>query len=259
MFNHVGYTYPDGSIAVRDVSLNIKKGELVGIMGQNGAGKTTLIRTLNGLIRPQNGDIYIKGENIKTSSIAQLSKFVGIIFQNPTHQLFSTTLEEELRFSLKSLKLEKGEIEDIIDKIIQKFNFEKYRKRSPLNLSGGEKKFDEPTLGQDAKEIEFLTNLIKEERKKGKTILIVTHNIEFALKHIPRTIVMSQGRIVADGKTEKILNNQRIIDYSSMILPQVSEFKIAMEEIGINCPNDLTSEEQMVDFLSEYLKNKIKT
>ncbi|MEJ2278422.1 MAG: ABC transporter ATP-binding protein [Candidatus Lokiarchaeota archaeon] len=131
MFNHVGYTYPDGSIAVRDVSLNIKKGELVGIMGQNGAGKTTLIRTLNGLIRPQNGDIYIKGENIKTSSIAQLSKFVGIIFQNPTHQLFSTTLEEELRFSLKSLKLEKGEIEDIIDKIIQKFNFEKYRKRSP--------------------------------------------------------------------------------------------------------------------------------
>ncbi|MEJ2278421.1 MAG: hypothetical protein P8Y70_11830 [Candidatus Lokiarchaeota archaeon] len=114
-------------------------------------------------------------------------------------------------------------------------------------------------LGQDAKEIDFLTNLIKEERKKGKTIIIVTHNIEFALKHIPRIIVMSQGIIVADGKTEKILNNQTIIDYSSMILPQISEFRIAMEEIGIKCPNDLTSEEQMVNFLSEYLKNKIKT
>jgi energy-coupling factor transport system ATP-binding protein len=274
MFNHLDYVYPDGSVALQDISINIHKGELIGIMGQNGAGKTTLIRTLNGLIRPQNGDIYIKGKNIKTQSIGKLSKFIGIVFQNPSHQLFSNTVAEEINFSLKNLNLTKDEKEQRKDMIIQKFNFEKYRDRSPLNLSGGEKKklaiasifcrdpeiivFDEPTLGQDAKEIEFFLSLIKEERKREKTILIVTHNIEFALKYIPRIIIMSKGRVVADGPTDQVLNNKRIIENSSMILPQVSEFKLALERIGIKCPTKITSEQQIITFLSDYLKQNIK-
>ena len=174
-------------------------------MGKNGAGKTSLIRTLNGLIRPTEGNIFIKKENIDSKSIASLSKKVGIIFQNPLHQLFSNSVEEEIRFSLKSFNLDKEVIQNRIDKILHKFNLVKYKKRSPLNLSGGESKklaiasiicrdpdilvFDEPTLGQDAKEIDFFINLIKNERKSGKTIIIITHNVEFAFEFIERMFV----------------------------------------------------------------------
>ncbi|MHA1254870.1 MAG: energy-coupling factor ABC transporter ATP-binding protein, partial [Promethearchaeota archaeon] len=201
ILNELDYSYPNGTVALRKVNLNIYKGELVGIMGMNGAGKTTLIRTLNGLIRPSKGTVNIESENIEPKGIGELSKIVGLIFQNPQHQIFSNTVEEEIEFSLKSLNLNKEEVRDKTVEVLKTFNLEKYQDRSPLNLSGGESKklaiasiicrdpkilvFDEPTLGQDGKEISFFTNLLKEEREKGKTILIVTHNIEFAMEFIP--------------------------------------------------------------------------
>jgi len=177
MIHDVDYVYSNGTIALKQVSLNIKKGEFIAIMGQNGAGKTTLIRTFNGLIRPTKGSIFLEGENIELKTIATISKKVGVIFQNPMHQLFSNTLEDEIKFSLKNLNLDKEEIQIKVDQILEEFNLEKYRKRSPFNLSGGESKklatasiicrdpdilvFDEPTLGQDAKEIKFFLGLIE--------------------------------------------------------------------------------------------------
>ena len=274
LINNIGYSYPNGTEALKNVSLNISKGELIGIMGSNGAGKTTLIRTLNGLIRPSKGRIFIKGESIKTKTIATLAKDVGLIFQNPLHQLFSSTIEEEIRFSLKNLDVSKEELQDRLNKIIKLFNLEKYRDRSPLNLSGGEAKklaiasiicrypdilvFDEPTLGQDAKEIEFFINFLKSEMKYDKTIIIITHNIEFALEHIPRTILMAEGNIIADGPTNEILNNESLIKKTHLILPQIRKFVIELQKIGIQCPSDIHSKEKMVEFLSKYIKSNIK-
>ena len=100
---NVNFIYPNGTHALKNISLNVDKGEFLAIMGQNGAGKTTLIRTLNGLLRPSKGVIYIEGEDISLKTVATLSKRVGIIFQNPMHQLFSNTIEDELKFSLKIL------------------------------------------------------------------------------------------------------------------------------------------------------------
>jgi energy-coupling factor transporter ATP-binding protein EcfA2 len=270
--NDIDYTYPNGSVALKKINLNILKGELVGIMGKNGAGKTTLIRTFNGLIRPTAGSIYINGENIKSKTVGALSQKVGIIFQNPQHQVFSNTIEEEIKFSLKSLNLNKKESQVRVDTILKNFDLEKYRERSPLNLSGGETKklavasifcrnpeiliFDEPTLGQDAKEIEFFINLIKKEQKNGKTIIIVTHNIEFAMEFIPRTILMSDSQIIADGPTHKILTNEFLVNKTSLILPQINQFNRALHDIGINCPLTITSKKNMIEFLIGYLKNK---
>jgi len=274
MINNVGYSYPNGTLALKDISLNVAKGELVGIMGSNGAGKTTMIRTLNGLIRPSKGRVFIKGESIKTKTVASLSKDVGLIFQNPLHQLFSNTIEDEIRFSLKNLDVSKEELQERIDKIIKLFNLEKYRERSPLNLSGGEAKklavasvvcrypdilvFDEPTLGQDAKEIEFFINFIKSEMKDDKTIIIITHNIEFALEHIPRTILMADGSIIADGPTEEILNNESLVKKAHLILPQIRKLIIELQKLGIQCPNDINSKDKMLDFLIKYFKTNIK-
>jgi energy-coupling factor transport system ATP-binding protein len=270
--DNIDYVYPNNTSALKNISLRINQGELVAIMGQNGAGKTTLIRTLNGLIRPTKGSIYIKGEKNSDKSIADLSKIIGIIFQNPMHQLFSNTIEEELKFSMKSLGYSKEQIQEKVNFFLSKFNFEKYRDRSPLNLSGGEAKkialatiicrepeiivFDEPTLGQDAKEIDFFLDLIKHELKKGKTIIMVTHNIEFVFENIPRTILMAQGQIIADGPTEKVLTNDFLVRKSSLILPQIHQLKQGLKGIGIEVPNGIFKEQDMIRFIDNYLSAK---
>ncbi|TES94491.1 MAG: ABC transporter ATP-binding protein [Promethearchaeota archaeon] len=272
MVHDVDYVYSNGTIALKKVSLNIKKGEFVAIMGQNGAGKTTLIRTFNGLIRPTKGSIFLEGENIDSKTIATLSKKVGVIFQNPMHQLFSTTLEDEIKFSLKSLNLDKEEIQIKVDQVLKEFDLEKYRKRSPFNLSGGEAKklatasilcrdpevlvFDEPTLGQDAKEINFFLGLIKSELERGKTIIIVTHNIEFTVEHVPRTILMSGGQIIADGPTQSIFTNEFLISKSSLIMPQIYLFKKELRKIGITIPKEVMRESEIINFLDNYLDSK---
>ncbi|MFX1501594.1 MAG: energy-coupling factor ABC transporter ATP-binding protein [Promethearchaeota archaeon] len=271
MIRETSYTYPNGTEALQDINLNIFKGELIAIMGKNGAGKTSLIRTLNGLIRPTNGNIYIENENTSSKSIATLSKKVGIIFQNPSHQLFANSVEEEIKFSLKSSFLDKEEINRRIDKILEEFNLEKYRDRSPLNLSGGESKklaiasiicrdpeilvFDEPTLGQDAKEIEFFINLIKTERKLGKTIIIITHNIEFAYEYLPRTILMADGQIIADGPTKEILNNELLIKKTSLIHPQIWQFCLALKQKGFLKTEDIQSKDAIITYLTNIIKS----
>ena len=268
---NVNYEYPNGTIALRDINLNIKKGELLAIMGQNGAGKTTLIRLLNGLLRPTDGTVYFKNQDITEQTIASLSKKVGIIFQNPLHQLFSNTVEDEIRFSLKSMSFSKEEIEDKILKTMRKYDLEKYKNRSPLNLSGGEAKklaiasimcrdpevlvFDEPTLGQDAKEINLFVDLLKAEREKNKTIIIVTHNVEFAFQFIPRIILMSKGRILADGPSFQILTNDFLVNTASLIYPQIHSFKIGLKKIGIDIPENIFKDSELREYLTTYINN----
>ncbi len=267
---NVNFIYPNGTHALKDISLNVDKGEFLAIMGQNGAGKTTLIRTLNGLLRPSKGAIYIEGEDISLKTVATLSKRVGIIFQNPMHQLFSNTIEDELKFSLKNLGLNKEEITVNIDTFLEKFNLSKYRDRSPLNLSGGESKklaiasiicrdprilvFDEPTLGQDAKEIKFFIDLINHELTKNKTIVVVTHNVEFTMDYVPRTVLMSEGKIIADGPTKDVLSNKILLKESSLIMPQIYQLKNELKNIGFNIPKEIYREADMINFLSSYLK-----
>jgi len=269
MVHNVDYVYSNGTEALKQISLNINQGEFIAIMGQNGAGKTTLIRTFNGLIRPTKGSIFIEGENIESKSIATISKKVGIIFQNPMHQLFSNTLEDEIKFSLKNLNLNKEEIKLKVDQILEEFNLEKYRKRSPLNLSGGESKklavasiicrdpdilvFDEPTLGQDAKEIDFFLGLIKNELERGKTVIMVTHNIEFTVEHVPRTILMGGGHIIADGPTQTIFTNEFLVSKSSLIMPQLYLFKQELQKIGIDIPKENLRENELINILENYL------
>ncbi|MFW9946253.1 MAG: energy-coupling factor ABC transporter ATP-binding protein [Candidatus Odinarchaeota archaeon] len=267
---NVDFTYPNGTHALKNISLNIDEGEILAIMGQNGAGKTTLIRTLNGLLRPSKGEIYIEGEDISLKTVATLSKKVGIIFQNPMHQLFSNTIEDELKFSLKNLGLNKEEIPIIIDRFLDMFNLSKYRDRSPLNLSGGESKklaiasiicrdpriliFDEPTLGQDAKEIKFFIDLINKELTKNKTIVIVTHNVEFIMEYVPRTVLMTYGKIIADGPTKDVLSNKKLLKESSLIMPQIYKLKNELKDIGFDIPEEIYRESDMINFLSDYLK-----
>lgn len=267
---NVGYVYESGTEALKNINLNIYKSELVGIMGMNGAGKTTLIRTLNGLIMPTTGNVFIKGDNTKTKTIAQLSKDVGIIFQNPQHQLFSNSVKDEIEFSLSNLKLNKQEIHRKTNEILTTFNLRKFENRSPLNLSGGETKklaiasiicrdpsilvFDEPTLGQDGREIKFFTDLLEKEKNAGKTLLIITHNVEFAMKYIPRIILMANGNIIADGPTRQILTRKGLTERTSLIPPQINRFCSELNKAGIKCPENLQTLDEVKDLLKKILK-----
>ena len=271
----VNFEYPDGTIALKSINLRVNKGELLAIMGQNGAGKTTLIRLLNGLLRPTSGTVYFNQQDISSQTIASMSTKVGIIFQNPAHQLFSNTVEDEIRFSLKSMNLTKSEIEEKTFKTLARYNFMKYKNRSPINLSGGEAKklaiasimcrdpevlvFDEPTLGQDAKEINLFTELLKSEKEKNKTIIVVTHNIEFAFQYLPRIILMSNGRILADGPSFKLLTNEFLVNSASLIYPQFYSFILGLRKIGINVPNEINNDIELNEFLSSYIKNQINS
>ncbi|MBN1801237.1 MAG: ABC transporter ATP-binding protein [Candidatus Lokiarchaeota archaeon] len=274
IMKNVKYEYSNGTVALQGVNLNVVKGELIAIMGKNGAGKTTLIRTLNGLIKPTEGDVFLNGENSRNKSIAELSNIVGLVFQNPHHQLFSNSVEEEIRFSLKNSKFRKEEIESRVEETLSQFTLNKYKNRSPLTLSGGETKklaiasilcrdpellvFDEPTLGQDRREISFFVKVVKEEINKGKTVIIVTHNVEFAMEYIPRTILMTNGKILADGPTHEILVKSFLADKSSLVLPQVFQFILALNTNGISCSTEIKTKDEMILFLSKYIKENLR-
>src|SRR5512136_1238690 len=212
---NVRFTYPNGVEALKDVSLRINDGEFVAIMGQNGAGKTTLVKHFNGLLKPNHGRVLVDGRETTKTSVATLSRSVGFVFQNPDHQLFSETVEEEIAFALKNFGLEKEKIERQVTWALNLLSLAEYRKTSPFMLSGGERKrvalasvlawdpkilvLDEPTIGQDYQQKEKLRQFIMQMKTQEKTVIIVTHDVEFVAECSPRVLLMREGRILADG------------------------------------------------------------
>jgi energy-coupling factor transport system ATP-binding protein len=244
----VSFKYPSGVEALKGVSLTVKDGEFIAIMGQNGAGKTTLVKHFNGLLKPSSGTIRVDGVETTKTTIASLSKTVGFVFQNPDHQLFSETVEQEIAFALKNFGFEEAVVEKQITWALNLLSLEQYRKTSPFMLSGGERKrvalasvlawdpqiliLDEPTIGQDHEQKEKLRQFILQLQTQGKTVVIVTHDVEFVAECNPRVILMNEGKIVADGEGKEILTNTAALVESSIVLPQVAQIFKKLEPLG---------------------------
>jgi len=249
----VHFSYLSGVEALKGVSLTVKDGEFVAIMGQNGAGKTTLAKHFNGLLRPTSGRVLVDGVETTKTSVAALARTVGFVFQNPDHQLFSETVEEEIAFALKNFGYPPDIIEKRIEWAVNLLGLGQYRKTSPFMLSGGERKrvalasvlawdpkvliLDEPTIGQDHQQKENLLEFIKQLQSQGKTIVIVTHDVEFVAECNPRVMLMREGRIVADGEGKEILTNQQVLEESSIVLPQIAQVFSQLKEPGL--PKDV--------------------
>ena len=235
----VNFTYPNGVEALKNVSLVIKNGEFIAIMGQNGAGKTTLVKHFNGLLKPSKGTIRVDGVETTKTSVAALARTVGFVFQNPDHQLFSETVEEEIAFALKNFGFEEEAIQKRVTWALNLLGLTQYRKTSPFMLSGGERKrvalasvlawdpqiliLDEPTIGQDYQQKEKLRQFIVQMQTQRKTVVIVTHDVEFVAECNPRVVLMKEGKIVADGEGKEILTNLDAIAQSSIVLPQIAQ------------------------------------
>jgi energy-coupling factor transport system ATP-binding protein len=245
----VHFSYPNGVEALKGVSLIIKNGEFVAIMGQNGAGKTTLVKHFNGLLKPSEGIVRVDGVETTKTSVAALSRNAGFVFQNPDHQLFSETVEEEIAFALKNFGFDEETIEKRITWALNLLGLEQYRKTSPFLLSGGERKrvalasvlawnpnmliLDEPTIGQDYQQKEKLRQFIVQMQAQGKTVVIVTHDVEFVAECNPRVVLMKEGAIVADGEGREILTTPEVLAQSSIVLPQIAQIFMKLAPLGL--------------------------
>lgn len=242
------FTYPNGVEALKGVSLTIRNGEFVAIMGQNGAGKTTLVKHFNGLLKPSQGDVLIDGINTKEVSVATLARKVGFVFQNPDHQLFCETVEDEVAYALKNFGFKENVIKRRVTWALKLLGLIRYRKTSPFMLSGGERKrvalasvlawnpkiliLDEPTIGQDYSQKEKLRQFILQMKAQKKTVVIVTHDVEFVAECAPRVILMSNGKIVGDGEARKILTSPEILEKASIIPPEIPRIFLELAELG---------------------------
>jgi len=239
-FREVTFVHQNGVKALDEVNLNIQKGETIAIIGENGAGKTTLVKHITGLLKPASGNVLVNGVETTKTSTAALSKDVGVAFQNPDHQLFSESVHEEIAFALRNFGFSLDLIEQRVTWGLELFGLEEYRDSSPLVLSGGEKKrltlacilawdpevviLDEPTVGQDAIQKERLAGTIRMLGSAGKTVIVVSHDIEFIWPLQPRIIVMKSGRIVADGAASLLMLERGMLEDARVTQPQIVTF-----------------------------------
>jgi len=249
----VHFSYPSKVDALKGVSLTIADGEFVAVMGQNGAGKSTFVKHFNGLLKPTSGTVRVDGVETKKTSVAALARNVGFVFQNPDHQLFSETVEEEIAFALKNFGFEPSVVENRVTWALELLSLNQYRKTSPFLLSGGERKrvalasvlawdpktliLDEPTIGQDHDQKEKLRQFIMQLQTQNKTVVIVTHDVEFVAECNPRVVLMKEGRIVAEGVGKEILTNPEILAESSIVLPQIAQVFTKLSPLGL--PKDV--------------------
>jgi energy-coupling factor transport system ATP-binding protein len=259
------FRYPTGFDALKGINLSINDGEFLAIMGENGAGKTTLVKHFNGLLKPTKGDVFVDGISTKDVSVAKLARNVGFVFQNPDHQLFSESVEDEIGFALKNFGFSESIVEKKVDWALNLLDIVKYRKTSPFMLSGGERKrvalasilawdpkiliLDEPTIGQDYHQKEKLRQFILQLNSQNKTVVIVTHDVEFVVDCNPRIILMKQGRILVDGKAEEILTNPKILAQASIVPPQITKIFLELADLGL--PTDIIDVHEATEILTK--------
>lgn len=236
--SNLHFTYPNGVQALQGISLTIESGEQVAIIGQNGAGKTSLVKHLNGLLLPTSGYVRIADWNTKEQPVATLAQRVGYVFQNPDEQLFSKNIGTEVAFGPRNLGMSAEQAQRQIKDALALTELSDKTETNPYDLSSTWRKmvalasviamdtdiviFDEPTTGQDSTNIARIANVIKVLRERGKTVITITHDIDFCAENFERVIAMAQGRILLDGKANEVLGQAEILATTYVDPPQLT-------------------------------------
>ena len=241
-FDDVHYRYPNGYEALCGVSFCITHGEKVALVGANGAGKSTLLLHTNGLLIPSQGEVVMVGIKLTRRTLPLVRQSVGLVFQDSDNQLFMPTVEEDVAFGPSNMRLEPEEIRRRVTEALDAVGALHLRGASPFRLSGGQKKrvaiatvlsmepsvlvMDEPTSNLDPRARRQIIDLI---RRFGHTTLIATHDMEMVLDLCDRTIVMKQGRIVADGSTRHVFGDLALIEECGLEQPCELRMKRALK------------------------------
>ncbi len=220
----LGFAYPDGHVALRDINLCVGPAERVALVGPNGAGKSTLMLHLNGILRGQQGTIQVGDLEVNEANLRKVRAAVGIVFQNPDDQLFSPTVFDDVAYGPIYMGLTEEQVRQRVTQALKQMNMETYAGRTSHHLSLGEKKrisiatvlamepnilvLDEPSAGLDPRARRTLIQLLD---RLGTTMLISTHDLRLVQELCPRTVVLDEGRIVADGPTEELLRDETLL------------------------------------------------
>jgi energy-coupling factor transport system ATP-binding protein len=235
-----------GPATLKGINLNIERGEIAAVIGQNGAGKSTLLRQLNGLSKPTRGSVTVAGLDTKRTPVSEMAKHIGYLFQNPDHQIFCQTVEEEIAFGMKNTGMDKDGIKERTEKIAELLDLKDKLSAHPFTLSRGERQrtalagvlavepdvlvLDEPTTGQDYRECIKIMDIVSDINKKGATVLMVSHDMEIVIDYAERVILMLDGRIIGDGKTLDILRLQKELESTGLKPPQIIELALALDD-----------------------------
>jgi energy-coupling factor transporter ATPase len=262
------FTYPTGAEAIKGVSLDIFENEFVAILGQNGSGKTTLVKHFNGLLKPTEGDVVVFGKNTRETPTYELIEHVGYVFQNPDQQLFSNKVYDELAFGLTNVGYSKEQIRKRIENVAAKMNMENLLEERPYSLSKGDRQrvviscilaldpnviiVDEPTTGQDPQKRREIMDLMKELHTQGKTIIVITHDMNLAAEYAERCVIMSDGKVILDGGPKDIFVQTEKLASTNLNPPSVTQLFLELSERYQVPPDILTADEAV-----EYLKTAL--
>jgi len=240
------FAYAAGAEVLRGISLEIGSGESVAIIGQNGSGKTTLAKHLNGLVRPTNGDVVVGDWNTRQHTVAQMSRRVGFLFQNPDEQIFKNRVWDEIAFGPGHLGLTHGELSKRVDAAMERAYLVDFRDAHPYELLPSQRRWvalasvlametpilvlDEPTTGQDVRGLARLGALVEDLIRSGKTVITIAHDIDWCAEYCSRVTVMKQGRVLMDDDVHRVFAHADLLAQTFVEPPQITRLGI---ELGL--------------------------
>ena len=268
------HTYGEGTalrtVALNDISFTVQKGEFVGIVGHTGSGKSTLVQHLNGLLKPSSGQVLIDGEDLNGEKVNRraLRQRIGLVFQYPEYQLFEESVARDIAFGPKNQGLPAEEIDRRVRRAMESvhLDYEKYAEKSPFELSGGQMRrvaiagvlamrpsvliLDEPTAGLDPRGRDKILSMLEElHARENTTILMVSHSMDDMARLATRLIVMSEGKIVAEGTPREIFAREDMMTSIGLDVPAAARLCAQLRAKGYDLPADLFRPEELKEQL----------
>lgn len=268
---NLSFTYPDGTRALKNINIEIEKGEKVAIIGPNGAGKSTLFSHFNGLTEPTSGCVKIEDKPIsfEKDELLKVRQKVGIVFQDPNDQLFAPTVKEDIAFGPMNLGLSYDEVEKRVEDALKMVGMENYEDKTPHHLSGGQQKriaiagiiamkpelmiLDEPTAGLDPDGVEKVLNIMNQLNEEGMTLIISSHDIDMISKYADKIFVLYNGEIIESGNKNKIFSDMELLKKAHLRTPITTEILYNLKESGLNVNTEKIS---VKDTCAEIIKAK---
>jgi len=244
-FRSVSHMYDTGHKGIDGIDLQVFPCDFLAVCGMNGAGKTTLSMHVMGLLQPTAGEVIVDGHNVRSRTVAEMARSVGLIFQNPNHQLFKGTVAEEVAFGPKNIGWDEDRIKKASARVLELVDLVGLEDRDPDSLSIGQKQrvavasvlvmepriliLDEPTTGQDERTLAPFMRLVSELNVAGMTVLMITHDMDVAMRYASRMLVMSTGKILADGQPEDVFDRKDVLAAARLQSPDVGQLAEALK------------------------------
>ncbi len=268
----VSYRYEgDAPPALDHVSLAIEPGEFVAFVGQNGAGKTTLAKTFNGILLPTSGEVIVQGHETRAAGLDVLALIVGYVYQNPDHQIFANTVRDEVAFGPRNLGLKPAAVNQAVQQALELVGMQADADTYPFLLGRGQRQklavaavvamgspvlvVDEPTTGLDLQGAQGIMQLLRQWNAGGRTIIIITHDMNIVAEYARRTVVMARGRVLADGPTRQVLTQQAVLAQALLKAPQITRVAQSLDP-RLGFPTDVLTVSEFQAALQQRLAQR---